>query len=95
MTSVKERLESIGITVEPYRRGPLGKDPFAMAVNGKRLRLWEGSCEITVSTDKRRRQAVITVVEPARQIKTFASLYWGFDAAGIFAAARGSAQLPI
>jgi len=77
MSTVTERLESIGVKVKPYKRGPAGKVPFAITVDGEFLRLWEGAAEITVSTDKRKRQAVITVTEKPRTVKTMARLWFG------------------
>jgi len=73
--NVVKKLQSIGLQINPYKRGPLGKYNFAININGKYLRIWEGSADITVSTDKRRKQAVITVVEKPRKIRTLSMLY--------------------
>ena len=65
MTKVAEKLMSVGIEVYEHKR----KSPnFILSRQGRVLRINVGKGEVTVSTDKRKRQAVITVVEPARTV---------------------------
>lgn len=75
MSIVIEKLNSIGLYVGQYKRGPAGKHSFAIAVEGQYLKLWEGDAEITVHTDRRKRQAVITVEEKPRNITAYVQTY--------------------
>lgn len=68
--SVMDKLKSIGISLKPYRRGPIGKPNFAMDIDGKHLRIWEGEATLSISTNKRKRQAVLTVHEKPRKISS-------------------------
>lgn len=75
MTEVLEKLTKAGIDVVPYVRGPAGPETFMLSVDAHpagvgRLRIWEGTrAQIEAHGDKRHRQAVLTVVEPARKIR--------------------------
>lgn len=66
---LKEKLESVGITVKEYARGPLGKDNFAINISGDKIRFWKGAAEIKIRTNKRKRQCLLTVFEKARVVK--------------------------
>ena len=66
---VAKKLESVGIAVEKYKRGPLGKNPFSMSVKGDAIYLWEGNTNVTVRTDKRKKQCLLTVVEESRTVE--------------------------
>lgn len=72
--SVMDKLKSIGISLKPYRRGPIGKQSFAMDLDGKHLRIWEGEATISISTNKRKKQAVLTVHEKPRKISSTVNL---------------------
>jgi len=77
MSQVIDKLESIGISVNSYKRGPNGKKNFAISIDKDRLRIWEGDADISVSTNKRKRQAVLTVHEKARKIITSVNISLG------------------
>lgn len=66
---LKEKLESVGITVSEYARGPLGKDNFTLNISGNKIRFWKGTAEVKIRTNKRKRQCLLTVREKARVIK--------------------------
>jgi hypothetical protein len=66
-----EKLTNCGLSVDPYRRGPLGKNIFSIAKSraGNGLRIWfpeETEAEYEVRTDRRGKKAVLTVTEPPR-----------------------------
>lgn len=42
MQKVIDKLESIGVSVNEYRRGPAGKEAFAIGLDSKRLLSNEG-----------------------------------------------------
>ena len=65
-------LEKAGLNISPYRRGPSGSHAFSIAKNqsGDGLKVWvPKDADIDVYPDKRKRQAVVSVFEGARQIK--------------------------
>jgi hypothetical protein len=71
-TKTKSALEAIGLNLVNYKRGPMGNHAVAMAKtsSGDGLRVWfpEGA-EIKLSTDKRKKQAVLNIREAARAIQ--------------------------
>ena len=77
--NVVEKIESVGVKVNPYKRGPAGKDPFIISRDSDKIRIWPGNSEITVSTDKRNRQALLKVKENARDVKANGSIYLGYS----------------
>jgi hypothetical protein len=81
--NLAQELSRTGIVVEPYKRGPIGKDIFTISIQptkggiGK-VRLWEGNAKIEVYTDKAHKQAVLSVKEQPRVItkKVIYTDYW-------------------
>jgi|19_taG_2_1085344.scaffolds.fasta_scaffold00919_10 hypothetical protein len=67
--SVIKKLESVGINVTPYKRGPLGKNPFSLSVDNDKIRIWEGGADIVVRTNRRKKQCLLTVTEKSRTVK--------------------------
>lgn len=65
-------LEKAGLNIQPYRRGPFGSGVFSIAKtpSGDGLRVWvPESADIDLYTDKRKKQAVISVLEKAREVR--------------------------
>lgn len=72
-TQLVKRMQDAGINVEAYKRGPLGKGIFAVSISPRTpegtVRIWKGTFpEVEIHTDKRNRQAVLSVVEQARTV---------------------------
>ena len=75
MSNLKEKLEHVGISVDPFKRGPAGKDAFIISRQGNKIRFWEGNADISVKTAKNQRQALINVVERPRTIKATSKIH--------------------
>lgn len=73
-------LKETGISITEYKRGPLGKYNFSLAKtpSGNGLRVWipEGT-DVEISTNKKKSQAVLRVVEKARKVRNYVDVYIG------------------
>ncbi len=65
---IAETLEKAGISASAYGRGPVSKEVASINLDRGRIRIWPGLAEISIYPDKRKKQAVVDVVEKARRI---------------------------
>jgi hypothetical protein len=71
--SIKQKLESVGLAVAPYKRSPVGRDNFAISLDRGSLRIWQGKADVTVRTNKQKKQALVNVIERPGVITSKAS----------------------
>jgi hypothetical protein len=71
-TSLVNRLRQAGIRAAEYKRGPFGRDVFALSIQPRHsegtVTVNQGTAGITVRGDKARRQAVVSVIEKDRVV---------------------------
>lgn len=72
---IQTALETIGIKSLPYKRGPVGKDVFAITLTADKIRFWKGDSDITISVDEDLRQAVLNVTEKPRTVKSSVNIW--------------------
>ncbi len=63
-----KQLRGFGLDTRPYENAPLGPEIFTVAIESRLVRPWAGAATFQVVGDAKRRQAVVNVREPSRQI---------------------------
>ena len=76
-TELCEQFAEAGVDARPYSHQPVGRDVFTAGMHLNIARLWNGTAETDLRTDKRRRQGVLNVAEGARTVEhTFSLGSW-------------------
>ena len=73
-STLVKQLRKLDLAVEPYKRGPSGKNPFVISIQDRPdnragiFRVWEGTGEIELFPDRNEQQAIIHLDEQARSV---------------------------